>query len=69
MARAWTSGSLIKSGGIGMGVDVRVKGSQMAQSTFIDVTNRLQSATGKRLEIADEVRAPITAPDYPNING
>ena len=52
-----------------MRVDVGIKRAQMAQSTLIDVTNCLETATGERLEITDEVRAPVTAPDYPNING
>ena len=58
-----------QSSSVGVGIHVRVKRSQMAQSALVDVTNRLKPATGKRLEIADEVRAPITTPDYPNING
>jgi len=50
-------------------IDVRIQRAQMAQSTLIDVTNCLETATGERLEITDEVRAPVTAPDYRNING
>ena len=58
-----------QSSSVGMGIHVGVKRSQVTQSAFVDVTNRLEPATGKGLEIADEVRAPITTPDYPNING
>jgi len=54
---------------VGVGLKIRVKRPQVAQTTIVYVTDRFELATGKGLEVADEVWPPVTATDYPYING
>ena len=55
--------------GVGVRLDIGIERAQMPQAIFVYVANRFEATTGEGLEIAHQVRTPVTATDYPYVDG
>src|SRR5262249_35155634 len=50
------------------GGDLRIKPRKMIQARLIDVAQYLELTVWCLVQVAHQVRSPITAPNYPNLN-
>ena len=53
---------------VGYALNVRLQAAQMLQARFACIAHRFNLAITQRSQIADQIRSPVTAPDYSNHN-